>query len=63
VKYWLARYLRRWADRLYPLPPPQVEFEAIHLPNSRTTVFRDKRTGEITGCCGTAPSEHREEAN
>ncbi|MGW4720476.1 hypothetical protein [Nocardia sp. NPDC004260] len=51
----LARYLRRWADHLVPPAPARVEFEAIHLPNSHLTVFRNKRTGDIEGCCGSRP--------
>ncbi|WP_268895612.1 hypothetical protein [Nocardia sp. CY41] len=34
VKYWLARYLRRWADHLVPPAPPIAHMEAVKVPNS-----------------------------
>ncbi|MGW4090054.1 hypothetical protein [Nocardia sp. NPDC004750] len=40
-----------------------MEFEAIHLPNSHTIVFRDKKTGEMFGCCGDAHTAHHEDRN
>ncbi|MGV9540910.1 hypothetical protein ACWDSF_06255 [Nocardia beijingensis] len=52
MKYWLARYLRRWADHLVPPAPPIAHMEAVKIPASYAIVFHDKVTGEMFGCCG-----------
>jgi hypothetical protein len=61
VKYWLARYLRRWADHLVPPAPVISHMEAVKVPNSYAIIFRDRISGDMFGCCGHA--KPREEAN
>lgn len=63
MKYWLARYLRRWADHLVPPAPPIAHMEAVKVPASYAIVFHDKVTGDMFGCCGHTAPKPREEAN